>query len=114
MSMFTLIDMFMRNTRCAVHNRYKKLKRRKLTWEQFLSEVTVINDEESRWDTSRNKDKKEGKRCPAQDTHKINSKKQIRGLSACAEDFRKELFVVGCCIVLHSCKNIFKKCYGSN
>ena len=63
--MSTLINMFMRNTRRAVHNRYNKLKRCKLTWEQFLSEVTVIDDEDPRWDTSRNKDKKEGKCCPA-------------------------------------------------
>ena len=51
MSMSTLIDIFMRNTRQAVHNSYIKLKRRKLTWEQFLSEITMINDEESRWNT---------------------------------------------------------------
>ena len=49
MSMSTLIDMFMRNTCCAVHNRYNKFKRRKLTWEQSLSEVTVIDDKESSW-----------------------------------------------------------------
>ena len=42
--MSTLIDMLMRNTCRAVHNRYNKLKRRKLMWEQFLSEVTAIDD----------------------------------------------------------------------
>ena len=93
MSMSTLINMFMRNTCGAVHNRYNELKRRKLTWEQFLSEVTVIDNEESRWDTSQSKDKREGKHCPAQDTHKNSSKKRNNGLSARAEDFRKELKV---------------------
>ena len=77
--MSTLIDMFMRNTHCTIHNRYNELKHRKLTWEQFLTEVTVIDDEESRWDTLRHKDKKEGKRCPSQFTHKINSKKRTVG-----------------------------------
>ena len=43
----TLIDMFMRNTWHAVHDRYKELKQQDLTWEQFLTEVTVINDEEA-------------------------------------------------------------------
>ena len=47
MSVPTLIDMFMLNTRCAVHNRYKELKQWELTWEQFLTELTVINDEET-------------------------------------------------------------------
>ena len=91
--MSALIDMLMWNTHCAIHNRYNKLKYGKLTWEQFLSEATMIDDEESRWDTSRNKDKKEGKLCPAQDTHKNNSKKQNNGIFARAEDFRKELKV---------------------
>ena len=91
MSVSTLIDMFMRNTRRAVHNRYNKLKRRELTWEQFLTEVTVIDDEESRWDTSQHKNKYEGKRCPAPDNHKMASKKQNRRLLAHAEDFKKDL-----------------------
>ena len=91
MSVSTLIDMFMRNTRRAVHNRYNKLKRRKLTWEQFLTEVTVIDDEESRWDTSQHKNKYEGKRRPAPDNHKMASKKQNRRLLAHAEDFKKDL-----------------------
>ena len=42
MSVPTLIDMFMRNTCCAVHDRYKELKQQDLTWEQFLTEVTVM------------------------------------------------------------------------
>ena len=35
------------NTHCAVCNWYKELKKQELTWEQFLTEVTVINDEEA-------------------------------------------------------------------
>ena len=38
----------MRNTRRAVHDWYKELKRQELTWEQFLTEITVINDEEAK------------------------------------------------------------------
>ena len=56
MSLPTLIDMFMRNTQRAVHNRYKELKRQELTWEQFLTEVTIIDDEEARWDSSKRKE----------------------------------------------------------
>ena len=56
--MSTIINMFMRNTCCAAHNQYNILKRRKFMWEQFLSEVTVIVDEESKWDTSQNKDER--------------------------------------------------------
>lgn len=47
-SMLTLINMFIWKTRQAIHTRYNELKRLKLTWEQFLSEVTVIDDEESK------------------------------------------------------------------
>ena len=36
---------------------------------------------------------REGKRCPAQDTHKNSNKKRNNGLSARAEDLRKELKV---------------------
>ena len=60
MSVSTLIDMFMRNTHHALENRYNELKLCKLTWGQFLIEVTVINDEESRWDTFKNKKRKKG------------------------------------------------------
>ena len=55
MSVPTLINMFMRNTCRAVHNKYKELKQRELTWEQFLTEVTVINDEEACWGSSKQK-----------------------------------------------------------
>ena len=51
MSVLPLIDMFMCNTRHAVHDRYKELKQRELTWVQFLTEVTVIDDEEACWDS---------------------------------------------------------------
>ena len=61
MSVPTLIDMFMRNTCCAVHDRYKELKQQDLTWEQFLTEVTVINDEEAWWDSSKRKEDDEGR-----------------------------------------------------
>ena len=47
MSVPTLIDVFMRNTHCDVHDRYKELKQQDLTWEQFLMEATVIADEEA-------------------------------------------------------------------
>ena len=43
----TLIDMFTHNTHCAVYDWYKELKQQGLTWEQFLTEVTVINDEKA-------------------------------------------------------------------
>lgn len=49
MSMATLIDIIMKNMRRIVHNRYNKLKRHKFTWNQFLSEVIVVDDEESKW-----------------------------------------------------------------
>ena len=51
MSVLTLINMFMHNTRRALHNRYKELKQWELTREQFLTEVTVINDEKACWDS---------------------------------------------------------------
>ena len=47
----TLINMFMCNTRLAVHNKYKELKQCELTWEQYFTEVTVIDDEEACWDS---------------------------------------------------------------
>ena len=46
MSVPKLIDVFMFNTCRAVHDWYKELKQRELTWEQFLTEVTVINNKE--------------------------------------------------------------------
>ena len=53
MSVPTLIDRIMQKTYCAIQNRYKELKQQKLTWEQFLMEASVINDEEGCWDPQR-------------------------------------------------------------
>ena len=64
MSVPTLINMFLRNTRRAVHKWYKGLKQWELTWEQFLTEVTVIDDEEACWDSSKRKEVQEGNHCP--------------------------------------------------
>ena len=79
------------NTRHAVHNRYKELKQRELTWEQFLTEVTVIDDEEACWDSSKQKEAKEGKCCPVPGNGgkraKTSSKKQKSALLDCAEEF---------------------------
>ena len=47
MSVPTLIDMLMHNTHHAVHDWHKELKKWEPTWEQFLIEVTVIDDEEA-------------------------------------------------------------------
>ena len=91
----TLIDMFMCNTRRAVHDWYKELKQRELTWEQFLTEVTVIDDEEARWDSSKKKEAQEGNRCPVPGNGgkraKTSSKKQKSALSDCAEEFWQKL-----------------------
>ena len=87
----TLIDMFMCNTRCAVHDWYKELKHQELTWDQFLTEVTVINDEEARWDSSKRKEAQEGNCCPVPGNGgkhaKTSSKKQRNALLDCAEEF---------------------------
>ena len=95
MSVPTLTDMFIRNTRCAVHNRYKELKQRELTWEQFLTEVTVIDDEEARWDSSKRKEAQEGNCRPAPGNEgkraKTSSKKQKSALWDRAEEFRQKL-----------------------
>ena len=95
MSVPTLIDMFMRNTRCAVHDWYKELKQRELTWEQFLTEVTVINDEEACWDSLKRKEAQEGNCCPVPGNGgkraKTSSKKQKSALSDCAEEFWQKL-----------------------
>ena len=54
------INMFKRNTFCALHDWYKELKQQELSWEQFLTEVTVIDDEEAWWDLSKhNEDDKD-------------------------------------------------------
>ena len=100
MSLLTLIDLFIRNNQHEVHNQYNELKRQELTWEQFLTEVTVINNEEARWDTSKRIDKNEGKRCPnLENKQALSSKKNPKvGLSDCAEEFQQGL-------------NIFKEKY---
>ena len=64
MSVPTLINMFMCNTCCAAHDRYKELKQQELIWEQFLKEVTVIDDEEACWDSLKWKEAQEGNCCP--------------------------------------------------
>ena len=94
MNVSTLIDMFMRNMCRVVHNRYNELKRHKLMWEQFLTEVTVIDDKESRQDTSKHKNKYDGKCCPAPGNHETASKKQNRRLLANAEDLKKDLKIL--------------------
>ena len=54
----------------------------------------MIDDEESRWDTSQHKNKYEGKRRPAPDNHEMASKRQNRRLLAHAEDFKKDLKIL--------------------
>ena len=51
MSLPTLNDLFMRNTQSALYNWQNELKHQKLTREQFLTKVTVIDNEEARWNT---------------------------------------------------------------
>ena len=77
----------------AVHNRYNELKHQELTWEQFLTEVTVINNKEARWDTLKRRDKNEGKHCPKlENKQALSSKKKPKsGLSNCAEEFQQGL-----------------------
>ena len=81
----------MRNTQRAVHNWYYELKCQELTWEKFLTEVTVIDNEEARWNTSKRKDKNEGKLCPnSENKQDLSSKKKTKsGLSDSAEEFYK-------------------------
>ena len=69
------------------------MKRQELTWEQFLTEVTVINDEEARWDSSKQKEDDEDKKRPSSSNKraKASKKKTKNGLSECAEEFCKEL-----------------------
>ena len=61
MSVPTLIGMFMKNTCYAVHGNYNDLKQQDLTWEQFLTEVTIINNEEAWWDFSKRKEDDKGR-----------------------------------------------------
>ena len=92
MSVPTLINMFMRNFYCAVRDRYKELKQQDLTWEQFLMEVTVINDEEAWWDSSKRKEDDKGRHLPSSCNNdrkrvKASKKKPRSALSNCAEEF---------------------------
>ena len=73
MSVPALIDMFMRNTCCAVRDRYKELKQQDLTWEQFLTEVTIINHEEAHWDSLKRKEDDKGRQL----TNSINNDKSV-------------------------------------
>ena len=93
MSLPTLIYLLMRNIWRMVHNWYNELKRQELTWEQFLTEVTVINNEEAWWDTLKRRDKNEGKCCPnLENKQALSSKKKPKaGLSDCAVEFQKGL-----------------------
>ena len=88
--------MFIRNTCHAVHDRYKELKQQDLTWEQFLTEVTVINDEEAWWDSSKRKEDDKGRHLPSSCNNdrkhvKASKKKSRSALYNCAEEFQKEL-----------------------
>ena len=69
------------------------MKRQELTWEQFLTKVTVINDEEARWDSSKRKEDYKDKKRPSSSNKraKASKKKPRNGLSERAEEFRKEL-----------------------
>ena len=91
----TLIDMFMCNTRRAVHDWYKELKQWELKWEQFLTEVTVIDGEEAHWNSSKRKVAQEGNCCPVPGNGgkraKTSSKKQKSALLDHAEEFWQKL-----------------------
>ncbi len=54
-----------------------------MTWEQFLTEVTVINDEEARWDSSKWKEDDEDKKrlYSSNKRAKASKKKTRNGLS---------------------------------
>ena len=51
----------------------------------------MLDDEESRWETSQHKNKYEGKRCPALDNHETVSKRQNRILLTHAEELKKDM-----------------------
>ena len=63
--------------------------------EQFLQEVTVINDEEALWDFSKQKQAHKGNCCPApgngEKRAKSSSKKQKNALLDRAEEFCQKL-----------------------
>ena len=90
--------MFMRNTWRAVHDRYKELKQQELTWEQFLTVVTVIDDEEACWDSLKRKEAQEGNCRPVPGNGgkhaKTSSKKQNSALLDCAEEFWQKLNIM--------------------
>ena len=48
-----------------LHARYKELKQQDLTWEQFLTEVTVMDDEEAWWDSSKLEEDDKGRHLPS-------------------------------------------------
>ena len=63
-----------------------------MIWEQFLTEVTVINDEEAQWDFSKRKENDKGRHLPSSCNNdrkrvKASKKKPHSALSNCAEEF---------------------------
>ena len=68
-------------------NWYNKFKRQELTWEQFLTELTFIDNEEAKWDTSKRRDNNEGKNFPNLENKQVLSKtkKPRAGFSCCGE-----------------------------
>ena len=60
-----------------------------------LTDVTVIDSKEARWDNSKRKDESEGKRCPNSESKKalFRKKKVQNGLSDWAEEFCKGLYI---------------------
>ena len=57
--------MFMQNACCVVYNWYKELKQQELTWEQFLTDLIVIDDEEARQYSSKRKEDDKGRQLPS-------------------------------------------------
>ena len=72
-----------------MHNYYNELKRQELTWEQSLTEVTVINYEEARRVTTKRRNKNEGKKCQnLENKQDLSSKKKHKsGIYNCDEEF---------------------------
>ena len=86
------IKLFIRIFCCTVHYWYKELKRQELTWEHFLTKVTVIDDEEAWWDSSRRKDNSEEKNRPPQVIRgRKPERRKPKGLSERTEEFCSEL-----------------------
>ena len=67
-----------------------------MTWEKFLIEVTVVDNKEARWDTSKRRDKNEGKHCPnLKNKQALSSKKKPKaGLNECAEESQQGLNII--------------------